>query len=151
MPFKKNILIIFIPNIYIYIQRERERERESSKKKRQYTCTQKKKKSNFTISNNNLTKLVYFNQIILYRRKVPIQRYILDNNYSNFLKKKKLKPISMISYNFLQILYQFFRFVYFQVYTQTNFHKNSRNCRNPSQKRVLTAQPSNSIISPKQP
>ena len=31
--------------------------------KRQYTCKQKKKKkkSNFTISNNNLTKLVYFN------------------------------------------------------------------------------------------
>ena len=144
MPFKK----IYINNlyskyIYIYIERERERERESQVKRKGNTLApkKKKKKSNFTISNNNLTKLVYFNQIILYRRKVPIQRYILDNNYSNFLKKKKkLKPISLIPYNFLQILYQFFRFVYFQIYTQKNFHKNSRNYRNPSQKHVLTAQ-----------
>ena len=46
----------------------------------------------------------------------------------------------MIPCNFLQILYQFFRFVYFQMYTQTNFHKNSRDCWNPSQKCVITAQ-----------
>ena len=47
MPFKKNILIIFIPNIYIYIQREREREREreSQVKRKGNTLAPKKKKN----------------------------------------------------------------------------------------------------------
>ena len=43
MPFKKNILIIFIPNIYIYI--ERERERESQVKRKGNTLAPKKKKN----------------------------------------------------------------------------------------------------------